>query len=109
MSIPLPDSLADYFRHDNAHDADAVARCFSADAEVRDEGQVHQGREAIRSWKRATSERYGASARPVACSATPAGWLVAAEVTGNFPGSPLQIAFDFTVDEDAITALTIGA
>ena len=108
MSISLPSLVAEYFRRENAHDADAVAQCFSLDAEVRDEGNVHRGQAAIRSWKRATSTQYGATARPVACKATPLGCVVDAEVTGNFPGSPLRMSFDFTLDDATITGLRIG-
>lgn len=109
MTIPMPAPVADYFRHANAHDADAVATCFSQDAEVRDEGHVYRGRDAIRAWKRATSARYGAMAHPLACETTSSGCIVRAEVSGNFPGSPARIVFDFSVDGPAITALSISA
>ncbi|MBD8722766.1 nuclear transport factor 2 family protein [Oxalobacteraceae sp. CFBP 13708] len=71
MTIPMPAPVSDYFLHANAHDADAVAVCFSQDAEVRDEGHVYRGRDAIGAWKRATSARYGATAHPVSCEMTP--------------------------------------
>jgi len=109
MTIPMPAPVADYFLHANAHDADAVAACFSQDAEVRDEGHAYRGPDAIRAWKRATSARYGATAHPVSCEVTPPGCIVQAEVTGNFPGSPVRIVFDFSLDGPVITALAIRA
>jgi hypothetical protein len=105
----MPAPVADYFLHANAHDADAVAACFSQDAEVRDEGHAYRGRDAIRAWKRATSTRYGATAHPVSCEITPPGCIVQAEVSGNFPGSPARIVFDFGLDGLAISALAIRA
>lgn len=109
MTIPMPAPVADYFRHANAHDADAVAACFSEFAEVRDEGHMYRGRDAIRAWKQATSARYGATAHPLACETTSSGCIVKAEVNGNFPSSPARIVFDFSVDGSAITALSISA
>jgi len=109
MTIPMPAPVADYFLHANAHDADAVAACFSQDAEVRDEGHAYRGHDAIHAWKRATSARYGAIAHPVSCEMTPPGCIVQAEVTGNFPGSPARIVFDFSLAGPAITALAIRA
>ncbi|GAA0435743.1 nuclear transport factor 2 family protein [Massilia aurea] len=109
MPIPIPTPVADYFLHANARDADAGAACFSQDAEVRDEGHVYRGRDAIHAWKRTTSARYGAIAHPVSCEMTPPGCIVQAEVTGNFPGSPARIVFDFSLDGPAITALAIRA
>ncbi|WP_254926412.1 hypothetical protein [Janthinobacterium sp. PC23-8] len=37
MTLNLPVVVAAYFQADKAHDAQAVAQCFSADGEVRDE------------------------------------------------------------------------
>jgi hypothetical protein len=36
--LSLPEPIAHYFAADLAGDASAVARCFTADAVVRDEG-----------------------------------------------------------------------
>ena len=86
-----------------------MAACFSQDAEVRDEGHAYRGRDAIRAWKRATSVRYGATAHPISCDMTLPGYIVQAEVTGNFPGSPVRIVFDFSLDGPAIIELAIRA
>jgi hypothetical protein len=105
----MPAPVADYFLHANAHDADTLATCFSQDAEVRDEGHVYLGRDAIRAWQRATSARYGSTAHPAGCETTPSGCRVEAEVTGNFPGSPARLVFDFSLNGPAINGLRIGA
>jgi len=109
MPIDLPLPVENYLRLANARDADGVALCFAAHAQVLDEGQVHRGRDAIRAWSRATGARYSASCSAVACLRTARGWLVSADVTGNFPGSPVRLRFDFELGADSIDALAISA
>lgn len=109
MSITLPEPVENYIRHANGHDADGAAACFGADAEVRDEGKVHRGRDAIRDWIRSTGDAYAATNTPLACETTAAGCVVTSEVAGNFAGSPLRITFNFTLGANAINALEITA
>ena len=107
MAINLPAVVAAYFQAENAHDAAAVARCFSVDGEVRDENEVHRGHAAITEWTRAASEKYAATVAPVDCTATAHGCTVKGKVSGNFSGSPVLLAFDFTLDAATITVLEI--
>ena len=109
MSLTLPESVENYIRHSNAYDADGAAECFSADAQVRDDGKVHGGRDAIRAWISSTNAEYAATNTPVACDTTAAGCVVTSEVAGNFRGSPLRITFNFTLGANAINALEITA
>lgn len=46
----LPEPIAAYFSADK-RDGEAVARCFTTRAIVKDEGQIHSGLAAIRAWK----------------------------------------------------------
>jgi hypothetical protein len=43
MSIKLPPPLEFYFASENARDTSAIARCFAANATVRDEGRSFKG------------------------------------------------------------------
>ena len=47
--LQLPEPIASYFAHE-ASDPRAVARAFSDDALVYDEGHEHRGRAAIAAW-----------------------------------------------------------
>ncbi len=107
MAINLPAVVAAYFQAENAHDAAAVAQCFSADGEVRDEHHVHRGHAAISEWKRAASDKYAATVAPFACGETTEGCVVRGEVSGNFPGSPVLLDFAFQLDADKISVLEI--
>ena len=107
MAINLPAVVAAYFQAEGAHDAAAVAQCFSANGEVRDENHVHLGQAAISEWKRAASTRYAATVAPLACRETTEGCVVRGEVSGNFPGSPVLLDFAFQLDADKISVLEI--
>ena len=56
-SLNLPKPIAAYFTADKG-DGDAVSRCFSEDAVVKDEGHTHRGRAAIKTWKTDASSLY---------------------------------------------------
>ena len=50
-TLNLPEPIAAYFDADKRGDADAVARCFTKEAVVKDEGHKHAGPAAIQKWK----------------------------------------------------------
>jgi hypothetical protein len=107
MSISLPEPIVAYF----AADADGgdMATCFTIDAIVIDEEQTYQGREAIVRWKNEASARYAYSARPTSITVEGSEQIVIAHVTGNFPGSPVDLRYAFTLADGAITRLEITA
>jgi len=94
----LPDNLLHYFDAQNSHDADGMTSCFAPDAEVHDEGHSYIGRDAIRKWKIETIAKYGISIEPLTATEGGNGLAVAARVSGNFPGSPANLTYDFVFD-----------
>lgn len=107
MSIEVPPIVAAYFDADRSGSVERVAQCFTANAVVTDEGQVHTGREAIMKWKARSSQKYDYTVdlRSIAGDGQRA--VVISRVTGNFPGSPIDLTYDFRLDGDAITSLEI--
>ena len=104
----LPAAIAAYWAAANAGQAAAAAACFASDAEVHDEGRTHRGRKEIQAWVGETTRKYQPQVEPVRVRATDAGWAVAARVTGNFPGSPVELDFTFTLAGDGIAKLEIA-
>ena len=98
MSPELPDTLRRYFAAQNRHDVEAMAECFAPDAGVRDEGHTYIGREAIRRWKVETIAKYGIRIEPLTATDQAGTLTVTARVTGNFPGSPADLMYDFALD-----------
>ena len=98
MSPKLPDNLVRYFAAQNRHDPEGMTACFAAGAEVRDEGHAYVGRDAIRQWKVETIAKYAIGIEPLAVTENDGALTVVARVTGNFPGSPAELTYDFVVD-----------
>ncbi|PZU56455.1 MAG: polyketide cyclase [Sphingobium sp.] len=107
MPIALPAPISAYFAADAA-DGGSVAACFTPDAVVIDEKQTHHGREAISRWKAETSTRYRYVAEPVAIEADGDAQIVTAHLTGDFPGSPIDLRYAFTLADGEIARLEIG-
>jgi hypothetical protein len=106
MTLDLPEPVAAYFAADKA-DAEAVSRCFTETAVVKDEGHTYEGRAAIKKWKADVSAKYEYTSQPLACEQTNGATVVTSRLTGNFPGSPVDLRFFFTIEEDKIAMLEV--
>ena len=107
MTISLPVPLDDYFKASNGADDVRLADCFAQDAVVRDESHAHQGREAIQRWAREAKRKYEYSVTPLSVAQDGARITVAGKVSGNFPGSPVQLDYAFELSNDKIQTLEI--
>lgn len=106
-NLTLPEPIAAYFEADK-RDADAVVRCFTAHAVVKDEGQTHSGIDAIEAWKTAASAKYSYTCEPFALEQKDGRHIVTSRLTGNFPGSPLDLRFAFRLERGKIAFLEIA-
>lgn len=102
----LPESIAAYFEADS-RDGDAVARCFSNEGVVIDEGRAHAGPAAIKAWKTAASAQFSYITEPLALEKKDRKYIVTSRVTGDFPGSPVDLQFIFTLERGKIGSLEI--
>jgi len=106
--LPLPAAVAAYFAADQQNDSAAVARCFSIDGVVVDEAQVHLGPADIARWKADASARYRYRCEPQRVDSADNRHVVTGRLSGDFPGSPIDLRYDFVVNGDEITRLEIG-
>ncbi len=106
-TLDWPDPIAAYFAADRLG-PDAVARCFSTDAVVKDEGRSVTGRDAIRQWKAAAGTAYRYVSQPLAIQSTDVLHVVTSRVTGDFPGSPVDLRYHFRLAGGLITSLEIA-
>ncbi len=106
MSITLPQPVAAYFAADT-RDGAAVARCFTPDAVVIDEQRTYAGRDAITAWKAETSAKFDYVSEPFHTEQNGDRLIVTSRVTGNFPGSPVDLRYGFVLEGDAIARLEI--
>jgi len=107
MSVDLPTPIALYIAAENRGDVEALAQCFSEDAVVRDEDKTIEGLVAIKQWKAETRKQYQHRIEPLALAQKDGKTVVTNRLTGNFPGSPIELEFVFTLDGDKIVWLEI--
>jgi ketosteroid isomerase-like protein len=105
--VELPKAIAAYIAASNAHDADACAACFTDDAIVRDEGREVRGVATIRDWMDGAIAKYQHTVEVVTSAKTDGETIVTCRVSGNFPGSPVELRHAFVVAGEKITRLEI--
>jgi hypothetical protein len=106
MALSLPRPIATYFDADQ-RDGEAVSRCFTENAVVKDEGETHRGRAAISRWKANASTKYRYTSRPLAFEHEDGKIIVIIRLTGQFPGSLIDVRYFFALEGDKIASLEI--
>ena len=106
MSLDLPKPIAAYFAADKG-DSEAVARCFTENAIVKDEGHTYNGLAAIKKWKSETSTKFTYTSEPFASEQKDGKTVITSRLIGNFPGSPVDLRFFFALEGDKIASLEI--
>src|ERR1700682_400198 len=107
MSTKLPEPLAAYFAGHNNYDIYRIIGLFTERATVKDEGQERRGLPAIRKWMEESNAKYSVTVAVINVAETAANITVTGRVSGNFPGSPVELHFIFTLDQGKITRLEI--
>ena len=105
--MKLPKPIDGYFAAEEKKDPHALARCFTDDAIVRDEGRTYRGVEAIERWNDAARKKYHHTVEPLDISRSGDTIIVAARLSGDFPGSPLGVDHIFEIRGDKIVSMTI--
>ena len=103
----LPEAITQYLDATNRFDADSAAACFTPEATVQDDGKTYTGAEEIRQWVAQASEAYQPQARAVHAVAKEGRTAVTVSVAGSFPGSPVDLEFEFSLLNEKIAKLTI--
>lgn len=108
MTASLPEPLSRYFAAGNRHDIDAMLAPVAPHARVHDEGETHLGKDAIRTWMEHTTAKYRVTTEVIDLATRAETLVVTARVSGNFPGSPANLTYRFTLEGDTIGSLAIG-
>jgi hypothetical protein len=103
-----PAAVQAYLKAKLASDAEGQLATFRPHAVVLDDGNRYEGIDAIKNWTNRTQSEYTITYRVGESTTTGNRTVVAVEIDGNFPGSPVDLRFDFTLDGDRIAALTIA-
>jgi len=105
-ALTLPDPIAAYFVADT-QGPDAVARCFIPQGVVKDKGQTHIGREAIKAWKAEVATLYTYTNDPFSVALIDGVHVVFSHTAGSFPGSPIDLKLLFRLERGLIAHLEI--
>ena len=109
MSINLPDVISRYFERDADRDIDAIVSLFTEDATVIDEAEERRGIAEIRAWQTGAASKYTYTTEITGTEALGLDrHLVTGRLTGNFPGGTADLKWDFTIEDEHITRLTIA-
>ena len=104
MTLDLAKPIAAYFTADKG-DSEAIGRCFTENAIVKDEGHTYNGLVAIKKWK--SDGKYTYTSEPFASVQEDGKTVITSHLTGNFPGSPVDLRFFFELEGDKIASLEI--
>jgi hypothetical protein len=104
--LNLPEPVGAYFEADR-HNGPAVARCFTNHGVVIDEGHTYVGLAEIAAWKDAASAQSSYVVEPVRLEREGDTCIVTGRVTGNFPGSPVDLRYSFALERGKIASLEI--
>ena len=108
MALDLPPPIAAYYAAKNRQDTDAMLAPFAPDAIVRDEDKDYASHDDIRAWMEASTRKYGVTVAPQTMQEAGGHLVVAALVSGNFPGSPATLHYTFTLIGSMIARLEIA-
>lgn len=110
----LPETIATYLAAEKAKDVDMLSLCFAETARVFDEDHDYRGIDAIKSWQREAEAKYQYVVEPLEATVEPQEAPQSEQIVklhvrvrGNFPGSPAELNYKFTIADDKITALEI--
>jgi hypothetical protein len=106
-TLILPEPIAAYFAAE--HNPEALAHCFRAQAVMKDDGHTYTGVNEIKAFMAAASAKYSATSVPFALERQDGFQVVRARVTGNFPGSPIDLSYRFRLERGLIASLEITA
>ena len=84
-----------------------MSECFAPYATVRDEERFYEGIPAIKAWRARTKRKYYDTVTPLEIRTSDGGAVLKAQLSGDFPGSPVTANFHFVLQNDRIASLQI--
>ena len=107
MSVKIPIPIDNYFKAQNADDADTALAFFSENATVLDEGKTLKGKKAVREWMEKTKKNYSPKFRPISIKEISEEIIITTEVSGKSDGSHVDLDFHFKIKNNLIEVLHV--
>lgn len=105
--MKLPENIEGFIKAQNESDSTAFASYFTEHATVSDEGSSYLGKEEIKEWIQAATEKYNMQLTPIDFTQTGSKGKLTVEVSGTFPGSPAVMNYHLELDGSSIGSLKI--
>src|SRR5688500_3312306 len=105
--LDMPEPIAAYFDADR-QDGQAVARCFTKDGVVLDEGKTHSVLAAIEALKIDSTSRYTYTAKPHTLQTRGSSYIVTSQVSRNFPGTTVDLRYTYVRERGKSASLEIA-
>jgi len=103
--MDMPKVLTDLVKAQDNFDSTSYADCFTKTAVVVDEGKTYNGKNEIKNWIERANKEYQVTMKPIEYSETTE--ILKAEVSGNFPGSPIILSYNLNFKNELIQSLRI--
>ena len=103
--MDIPKVLTELVKAQDNFDSTSYADCFTETAVVVDEGKTYNGKNEIKSWIEKANKEYQITMKPIEYSETTE--ILKAEVSGNFPGSPVILSYNLNFKNELIQSLRI--
>jgi hypothetical protein len=107
MALDVPRPVAAYLAAEAAKGAEAISYCFTEGGSVCDEGRDYRGRDSIRQWKQEVDTKYRYLLQPIDVQTHGDKVTVRVRLTGEFPGSSVELDHLFKLSNDKIASLEI--
>jgi len=101
----LPEPVMAYLAAEEAKDARTLSRCFAEGGIVLDEGRDYHGHAAIQRWEEQADAKYSYVLQPIGVRTEGDTTTVLARLTGDLPGSPVDLNHTFTISRNEIAFL----
>ena len=105
--LDLPPVVVEFLSAERAKDAARLSLCFAENGVVYDEGRDRRGRDGVRQWKEEVDAKYRYDSEPLAVSVQEDTVTLRTRLTGDFPGSPIEVNQIFRLDRGQIASLEI--
>jgi len=107
MDVQLPSIISELIIAQNNQNSTAYTNCFTETAIVKDEGNTYRGKTEIWNWIEAANNTVQPMMKALTYKGSDKECVLSAEVSGNFPGSPVVLEYYHTIENDLINTLRI--
>lgn len=104
----IPTLLKTYFAASNNEEVEKQVECFKENASVIDENETYLGATEIKKWIINSHTKYKFNSKIIDVKDSGQNITVTATVSGNFPGSLVNLKYDFIILDEKIQRLEIG-